>query len=158
MTGQSQLERPTRDLADRADIEVVVRTFYQRVYADPLLGPVFIDVAKLDLQRHLPVMYDFWETVLFRAGRYRRNALQAHVELHAKCPLTPEHFGRWLALWTRTVDEHFRGDKAELAKTQASRVGYSISRRLMGESGSEFVTIPPRGRRPASKAEDDPLK
>ena len=32
--------------------------------------------AEPDLSAHLPVMCDFWETVLLRAGRYRRNALR----------------------------------------------------------------------------------
>jgi hypothetical protein len=33
------------------------------------------------------------------------------------------------------------GVKAELTKTQAKRIAWSISRRLLGASGSEFVTI-----------------
>jgi truncated hemoglobin YjbI len=61
-------------LVDREDVERLVRTFYTRAFDDPLLGPVFLDVAHLDLEAHLPVMCDFWETVLFRAGLYRRNA------------------------------------------------------------------------------------
>ena len=58
----------------REDVERLVRTFYTRAFDDPLLGPVFLDVAHLDLEAHLPVMCDFWETVLFRPGLYRRNA------------------------------------------------------------------------------------
>jgi len=87
------------------------------------------------------VICDFWETVLFRAGLYRRNALQVHADLHAASPLSAGHFARWLALWTAAVDARFAGGKAELAKIQATRIAYSISRRLLGASGSEFVTI-----------------
>jgi hemoglobin len=130
-----------RDLTSRDDVELLVRTFYARAFADPLLGPIFVDIARMDLDTHLPVMCDFWQTVLFRAGLYRRNALQVHTDLHAIFPLSSQHFARWLALWVATVDDHFAGEKAELAKTQATRIGYSISRRLLGESGSEFVTI-----------------
>lgn len=134
-------ERGPRDLATRADVEVLVREFYTRAFADPLLGPVFRDVARMDLDAHLPVMCDFWQTVLFRAGLYQRNALAVHAALHAAFPLSSEHFARWLALWTASVDDNFAGEKAELAKRQAARIAYSISRRLLGESGSEFVTI-----------------
>ncbi|MGH3782975.1 MAG: hypothetical protein ACRDRO_20720, partial [Pseudonocardiaceae bacterium] len=42
--------------------------------ADDSLGPIFVDIAQLDLAAHLPVMCDFWETVLLRAGLYHRNA------------------------------------------------------------------------------------
>ena len=131
----------TADIATRADVSDLVVAFYSSAFLDDLLGPVFIDVAKLDLDTHLPIMCDFWETVLFRAGRYQRNALQVHAALHQKSPLTPEHFGRWLEIWTATVDALFVGEKADLAKLQATRIAWSMSRRLMGESGSEFVTI-----------------
>ena len=139
---------PLADLTDRRDVEVLVREFYTRAFADPLLGPIFRDVARMDLEKHLPVMCDFWQTVLFRAGLYRRNALQVHAELHALSPLSSEHFARWLAVWTGTVDDCFSGEKAELAKTQAGRIAYSISRRLLGESGSEFLIIERHHRRP----------
>jgi hemoglobin len=64
------------DLRDRADIGDLVGEFYRRAFADPLIGPIFTDVAKMDLDHHLPIICDFWETVLFNAGLYRRNALQ----------------------------------------------------------------------------------
>jgi hemoglobin len=35
----------------------------------------------------------------------------------------------------------FCGERSELAKVQAARIAWSMSRRLMGESGSEFVTL-----------------
>jgi len=129
------------DLTGRADVEELVDAFYRAVWADPLIGPIFTDVAKVDLERHLPVMHDFWETVLFRADRYRRNALQAHWMLHARHPLTGAHFARWLALWSATVDERFAGPVAERAKRQAGRIALSIERRLAGRSGSAFETV-----------------
>ncbi|PVZ11860.1 group III truncated hemoglobin [Actinomycetospora cinnamomea] len=130
-----------RDISHRTDVDTLVREFYARAFADPLLGPLFRDVARMDLDAHMPIMCDFWETVLFRAGLYRRNALRAHQDLHALSPLTTEHFDRWLSLWSATVDDFFAGEKAELAKTQAIRIASSIRRRLLGGAGSEFVTI-----------------
>ena len=129
------------DIRNRDDIAVLVEDFYTRGFADPLLGHIFVDVAQMDLAEHMPRMCDFWETVIFRAGLYKRNALQVHVALHAKEPLTAEHFGRWVDLWHATIDDHFTGENAEHAKVQGARIAWSMSRRLMGESGSEFVTI-----------------
>ncbi|WP_295128258.1 group III truncated hemoglobin [uncultured Leifsonia sp.] len=129
------------DLTDRDDVRFLVEAFYRRAFLDPLIGPIFTDIARMDLQHHLPIMCDFWETVLFQAGLYRRNALQLHVALNAKFPLRQEHFRRWLHLWTATVDEHFAGEKAELAKTQANRIAGSIHRRIQGRSGSDFETL-----------------
>lgn len=131
----------TRELRDRSDIGRLVGEFYRRAFADPLIGPIFTDVAKMDLDHHMPVMCDFWETVLFNAGLYRRDALQLHVALNAKHALLPEHVERWLELWADTVDELFSGEKAEFAKVQAERIAASIARRLQGRSGSEFESI-----------------
>lgn len=130
-----------RDLADRADVAELVTGFYRAAFADPLLGPIFTEVAMLDLERHLPIMCDFWETVLFRADRYHRNALQLHFVLHARHPLTSEHFDRWLELWNQALDGRFGGPVAEHARVQADRIAASMLRRLAERSGSAFETI-----------------
>lgn len=129
------------DLANRGDVERLVVTFYETAFRDPLIGPIFTDVAHMDLAAHLPIMGDFWETVLFRTGAYRRNALQVHVALHARHPLTAEHFARWLELWDGTVDALFAGPVADRAKLQAARIAGSMERRLAGRSGSAFETL-----------------
>jgi Truncated hemoglobins len=129
------------DLRDRADVALLVSEFYRKAFADPLLGHIFTDVARMDLDHHLPIMCDFWQTVLFQAGLYRRNALALHVALNAKVPLGQAHFDRWLELWEANVDEHFTGPKAELAKMQAKRIAGSIHRRLQGGSGSAFESL-----------------
>lgn len=139
------------DLRSRDDVERLVVEFYRRAFADPLIGPIFTDIARMDLEAHLPIMCDFWETVLFRAGLYRRNALQVHRDLHALTRLLPEHFERWLLVWNGTVDDLFSGDKAGLAKVQAERIAGSIGRRLAGSSGSGFGTI---GTRDPSREEE----
>ena len=142
---------PRRDIADREDIAGLVTAFYRRVFADDSLGPIFVDIAQMDLPAHLPVMCDFWESVLLRAGLYHRNALTPHLALNTKVALTPAHFARWLDLWTATVDERHTGAKAELAKVQATRIAGSLTRRLRGQRATELVTIqrsPPDQRQP----------
>ena len=136
------------DITDRADVVKLVETFYTRAFADPLIGHIFTDVVHMDLVRHMPIMADFWQTVLFKAGLYNRNALAIHFDIHAKEPLTLEHFNRWLQLWTNTVDDLFAGEKAELAKVQAHLIGGSLHRRVTGRPASQYSTIstrPPQG-------------
>ncbi|WP_219817091.1 group III truncated hemoglobin [Arthrobacter sp. GMC3] len=138
---QNATANSLRDIAGREDIVTLVQTFYLRAFADPLIGPIFTQVVPLDLTRHLPIMADFWQTVLFKAGLYNRNALQVHFEIHAKEPLTPEHFNRWLQLWGQSVDELFSGDKAELAKAAAHQIAGSMLRRVTGRQASAHSTI-----------------
>ncbi len=131
------------DIRDRDDISKLVTEFYTRAFQDPVLGPIFIDVAKMDLEAHMPIMCDFWETVLFQAGKYGRNAFGVHLDLHRKEPLTPMHFQRWLDIWETTVDDLFQGPRANLAKVQAGRVANGISGRLQRTVDAEPLTIQP---------------
>jgi hemoglobin len=118
------------DIATREDCERLVRAFYGRALEDPIIGWIFTDVAKLDLEKHIPVIASFWETVLLGARSYSGGAFRPHAELHAKVGLRGGHFVRWLALWEQTVDELFEGERAELAKAHAQRVARAFRQRL----------------------------
>lgn len=131
----SRGQRAVGDIADRDDLTELLRDFYGRAFRDDLLGPVFVDVARMDLEQHLPTICDFWETVLFRTGSYRRNALQPHMRLHGRTELTPAHFDRWLALWQATVTDRHAGPNADLARLQGRRIAGAMSRRITGTDG-----------------------
>lgn len=51
------------DISDRQDIAGLLVAIYTRAFTDDPLGPVFVDVAHMDLAAHLPVECDFWDTV-----------------------------------------------------------------------------------------------
>jgi hemoglobin len=119
-----------RDIEDREDCEQLVRAFYSRALTDPMIGWIFVDVAKLDLDEHVPVIASFWETILLGSRTYRGGAFRPHADLHMKAGLRAGHFERWLALWRATVDELFAGERAELAKAHAVRVAQAFLMRL----------------------------
>lgn len=116
-----------RDVHLRSDIEEIVARFYAAVLKDPIVGFIFTDVAKIDLEHHLPVIVDFWADSLFHEGRYSGNPLRKHLELHEVVALKPGHFTRWLYLFNRAVDEAHAGANAETMKRRAERVAKSIS-------------------------------
>ncbi|HET6448919.1 MAG TPA: group III truncated hemoglobin [Conexibacter sp.] len=118
------------DIATRADCEQLVRAFYGKAMSDPVIGWLFTDVARLDLDAHVPQIAAFWETVLLGTKAYSGTPFEPHARLHAKANLRAGHFGRWLALWIETVDELFAGERAELAKAHALRVAQAFHRRL----------------------------
>lgn len=115
-----------KDIQDRADIARLIRAFYTHAMADELIGPFFTEVAAINLEEHLPVMYDFWENLLFQTGGYRGGMMQKHIALDRKKRLSPEHFNRWLELFEREVDEQFQGPKAEEAKKRARSIAPSM--------------------------------
>lgn len=118
------------DIESRADIERLVRRFYGQAMQDPIIGFIFTDVAKLDLEAHVPRITSFWETILLGGNSYRGGAFRPHAELHLRVGLREGHFDRWLQLWFGTVDELFEGDRANVAKIHALRVARAFLSRL----------------------------
>lgn len=110
------------DITTRQDIETLLVRFYSKVKVDATIGFFFTEVVKLDWDHHIPVITDFWETILLDNPVYQKNAMQVHYDLHQKSPLKKEHFDRWIQLFTETIDELFEGKKAELAKTRAKSI------------------------------------
>ena len=129
------------DIENRADCERLVRAFYGRAMTDPMIGWIFVDVAKLDLEAHVPVIASFWETILLGNQTYRGGAFRPHAALHMRVGLRSGHFERWLALWRETVDDLFAGERADLAKAHAARVARAFLGRLqtMPTSGPEVA-------------------
>lgn len=107
------------DIENRRDIEHLINSFYNKVKQDEVIGFIFNDVAKVNWEKHLPVMYDFWENIIFLSNKYAGNPMVVHTHLNNLVPLTKEHFQRWLQLFTATVDELFEGGKANLSKEKA---------------------------------------
>jgi hemoglobin len=120
------------DIETRDDCERLVRAFYARAMSDPMIGYLFVDVAKLDLEAHVPRITSFWETILLGARSYGGGAFGPHARVHAQSPMRAGHFARWLEIWSTTVDELFAGERAELAKSHAQRVARAFHGRLQG--------------------------
>jgi len=123
-----------KDIEERNDIELLVNSFYDKVKADPVIGFIFNDIARVNWKKHLPVMYDFWENTLLFTGNYTGNPMEIHRRLNQVIPLTPAHFQQWLVLFTTTVDELFAGQKAELAKQRAISIAMLIQLKILKQN------------------------
>lgn len=108
-----------KDLSSRNDVVQLVNAFYLKIDADELLGPVFTVVARVEWEKHLPVMYNFWSGILLSDQRYSGNPMKVHVDLNHIFPLVDIHFERWLELFRETVGELFEGPKAKEAVDRA---------------------------------------
>jgi hemoglobin len=137
------------DIASRADVLLLVRAFYREAAVDELLEPVFRAVH-VDWAEHVPVVTDFWCRQLLGHRGYDRPTLGAHAPAHALVPFTDEHYERWLAIWTATVDDHFSGPVAELATSRARVVARAMRHHLGG--ARETPTDPQAGNRQSSSS------
>lgn len=120
-----------KDLEGIEDIKLLVNSFYEKVKADTLIGYLFNDVAKVNWEKHLPVMYAFWEQIIFHSGDYKGNPMVAHQRLHALSPLKAEHFLRWKELFFETVDELFEGNNALMAKQRAESIALVMQLKVL---------------------------
>ena len=93
------------DIENREDLLKLVTSFYDKLLADPSISYLFTDVAKIDLDHHLPVLVDFWDMIL-----------------NSQSPLNAEHFKTWLRYFNATLDELFEGEITEQAKQRAQSI------------------------------------
>lgn len=109
-------------IIDIANLEILVGSFYERVRADTMIGPIFNDAID-DWPTHLRLLTDFWSSVVLRSGTYRGNPMSKHRQ-H---PIRAQHFERWLALWQQTVDELYDDAAAAQLQAYAQRIGKGLS-------------------------------
>lgn len=126
------------DIQNRDHIEQLMRAFYAKVIPDTVIGYYFTKVIAMDLEKHLPVIVDFWETVLFGIAKYKSNAIAVHQHLHEKSAFEDKHFEHWVTLFKSTVDELFEGEKAELAKQRALSIATVMKLKVLHQQQGHF--------------------
>lgn len=110
------------DITSQEDIQLLVDSFYKKVLVDPIIGFIFTEVVQLSWEKHIPIMYAFWTSILLPPGDYTGNPMGKHFQLDKKVHFTKVHFDKWLQLWEETVNENFIGDKATEAITRAKNI------------------------------------
>ena len=125
-----------KDIATTADIQLLVDTFYEKVKADATIGYIFTEMVTVNWEKHLPVMYKFWENSLFYTGSYEGNPMELHKHLNRIIPLSADYFKQWTLLFTTTVDELFEGKTAALAKQRAVSIATVMQIKILAESAA----------------------
>lgn len=108
-----------KDIETREDIEKLIRHFYSRLLQIDEMKPPF---EGLDFEKHIPNIVHFWSFVLLDEAGYRTNVFEKHLHL----PIQASMFDTWLHTWILTVDDFFKGEKAELAKQRATVLAHTF--------------------------------
>jgi len=125
------------DIASEADVKLLVDAFYDKVNGDALLAPIFNEHAHVNWEKHLPIMYRFWSSILLGTGSYDGQPFPKHAFL----PVNQSHFAQWLLLFYETITENFRGPVAEEAKMRGANIARIFSNKIQMIQGQE-PTIP----------------
>lgn len=107
-----------KDILNIEDIKNLVDTFYGKVREDELIGPIFNDKIQDRWPQHLAKMYTFWQTILLGEHTYFGSPFPPHAQL----PVEKEHFERWLAIFSKTLEELFSGEVAKEAMWRANKM------------------------------------
>lgn len=130
---ESPIKTPAAPAAGEAEMERLVRRFYDLCHDDAVLGP-FFEQTVTDFEAHVQVVIDFWSSALLKTGRYRGNQFMAH----AKHPIQPEHFDIWLDLFEKAANETLPPAMAAEAMVKARQMGRSIKAGMFTVPGQRF--------------------
>ncbi|PZN29947.1 MAG: preprotein translocase subunit TatC [Proteobacteria bacterium] len=115
---------------DEAMIEQLVRSFYARIRADDLLGPIFNSRIR-DWEPHLQRMCAFWSSVVLSSGSYHGQPMRMHVSL----PVDARHFDHWLDLFEQSARELFSDSIVEHFMVCARRIATSLELGIASSHG-----------------------
>ena len=121
-----------RDIKDRQDIYIIVDDFYKKLLQDQEMKHFFGKFKEeIELQKHLNILVDFWDNVLFYTGTYNKNAMLPHIELNKTKPFHKRHFNLWLQYFYESVDKNFKGETAEIAKNRATSIATVMQLKIL---------------------------
>jgi len=123
-----------QDIQIRQDIETFIRRFYEKVVKDETIGKVFTEIVPLDWDHHIPLITDFWETILLDHPVYKKNAMEVHYAINRIFPLKKEHFEAWLKLFNETLDELYEGPVTDLAKKRAAGIAGLMQHKMNNDN------------------------
>ncbi len=111
------------DISSRAELVPLLKAFYAKAQADAIIGEKF---SGLNMDEHIALIANFWETVLFGTRSYQGDPFGKHIPL----ALAPKHFTRWVELFTATIDDFYSGPKAEEMKMRGQTIAQVFQHKL----------------------------
>jgi len=121
-----------KDIKDRNDIYILIDEFYKKLLSDEEMKHFFEKFkSDINLQKHLNVLVDFWDNVLFYTGTYNKNAMLPHIELNKTKPFQKKHFELWLKYFYEAVDNNFKGETSEIAKNRATSIATVMKLKIL---------------------------
>jgi hemoglobin len=116
-----------------AQISRMVDEFYDRVFADQRLGPIFMRHIGADRAHHMHVIKQFWSSVLLRTGAYGGRPVPVHLKL---TEVEPDDFRVWLGHFRIVARTCFTPEAAVHVIAAAERIAESLLLAMFGTATS----------------------
>lgn len=128
-----------KDIETRNDIEFFLKAFYEKVKSDKNIGIIFTEIVPINWEHHIPIITDFWETILLDNPVYKKNAMEVHYAINRIFPLAKKHFDAWLNIFNSTLDEMYSGEKVELAKKRAKGIAMLMEQKMNNSNNDKSI-------------------
>jgi len=112
-----------QDISSREDIHFIITEFYKKLISDSEMLPFFEEIVQQNhLEKHLEIITDFWQDILFQTNSYQNNVLQKHLDFNEKVRFKKVHFKKWLFYLQTTIDASFKVQVAQNMKDRANSI------------------------------------
>lgn len=102
----------------------LLRAFYERVRADDVLGPIFLEAIGEDWSEHMERIASFWLTATRLGGGYNGRAF---MPAHLRHPfIRAEHVARWLQLFGDACEQFCPPEIAAYLLTIAEKMAENL--------------------------------
>jgi hemoglobin len=124
---------PLHPAITQDQISRLVDEFYDRVFADARLGPIFLKHIGEDRSAHMLTMKQFWSSVLLKTRTYSGQPVPVHLKLSE---VQRDDFAIWLGYFRETATEIFEPETAAIVIVSAERIAESLKLAMFG---SDFL-------------------
>ena len=130
---------PLHPSITEAQISDLVDTFYDAVWADDRLGPIFAGRIA-DRPAHLAKMKRFWSSVMLKTGSYSGRPMPVHMKLSE---VQENDFVVWLSLFRKAARSSFETAAVPLVIETAERIARSFWLAMFGGLVDGQIQGPP---------------
>ncbi len=121
--------RPLHPAITQDQISRLVDEFYDRVFADARLGPIFLKHIGEDRRAHMRTMKQFWSSVLLKTRTYSGQPVPVHLKLSE---VRRDDFAIWLGHFRGTATGIFEPEAAAVVIASAERIAESLKLAMFG--------------------------
>lgn len=119
-----------KDIETLEEIELFVKQFYKTLCELPEMDHLYNKVIQINWEHHIPIMVNFWGSLILREGKYKGDILAHHQKVMKVIPLTRELFRTWEECFIEVLDSLYEGQNCNKTKKRVVAMSKSLIQKL----------------------------